>query len=134
MTLATIGYMAPEYGREGIVSSKGDTYSFGILLMGTMTGVKPTDEMFSGEMSMKHWVKEALPHDAIEVVDTNLANAYDVDPDAKVECISSILVLAVACASDSPDERMHMTDILSAILKIKEKYLKNVVSTVQERP
>ncbi|WCJ28023.1 Receptor kinase-like protein Xa21 [Euphorbia peplus] len=134
MTLATVGYMAPEYGREGIVSSKGDIYSFGILLMETFTRVQPTHEMFSGEMSMKHWVKEALSDDVIEVVDANLVEAYDVDPDAKVECISSILILAVACASDSPEEKMQMTDVLSEIRKIKEKYLKDVVSTVQLRP
>ncbi|ESR63266.1 protein kinase domain-containing protein [Citrus sinensis] len=32
-TLATIGYIAPEYGREGRVFANGDVYSFGIMLM-----------------------------------------------------------------------------------------------------
>ncbi|PQQ21845.1 putative LRR receptor-like serine/threonine-protein kinase [Prunus yedoensis var. nudiflora] len=47
MTLATIGYMAPEYGREGIVSTRGDVYSFGIVLMETFTKRKPTNEILA---------------------------------------------------------------------------------------
>ncbi|PQM42303.1 LRR receptor-like serine/threonine-protein kinase EFR [Prunus yedoensis var. nudiflora] len=45
MTLATMGYMAPEYGMEGIVSRRGDVYSFGIVVMETFTRRKPTDEI-----------------------------------------------------------------------------------------
>ncbi|WCJ34252.1 Leucine-rich repeat protein kinase family protein [Euphorbia peplus] len=124
MTLATVGYMAPEYGTEGIVSSKGDIYSFGILLMETFTGVKPIDERFSGEMSMKQWVKESLSDDVMKVVDAHLVKEYDMDFNAKIECISSVLVLATDCASDSPDKRMQMTHVLPAIRNIREKFLK----------
>ncbi|KAK2642484.1 hypothetical protein Ddye_024247 [Dipteronia dyeriana] len=45
-TFATIGCMAPEYGLEGIVSARGDVYSFGILMMESFTRKKPTDNMF----------------------------------------------------------------------------------------
>ncbi|KAM7519043.1 hypothetical protein LguiB_018005 [Lonicera macranthoides] len=48
-----------EYGREGIVSTKGDVYSYGILLMETFTRKKPTDEMFSNILTMRSWVYEA---------------------------------------------------------------------------
>ncbi|PRQ48700.1 putative protein kinase RLK-Pelle-LRR-XII-1 family [Rosa chinensis] len=55
MTLATIGYIAPEYGMEGIVTRRGDVYSFGIVVMETFTRRKPTDEIFIGEMRLSQW-------------------------------------------------------------------------------
>ncbi|KAB1221473.1 hypothetical protein CJ030_MR2G028846 [Morella rubra] len=69
MTLATIGYMAPEYGLEGIVSTRGDVYSYGILLMETFTRKRPTDKMFAGGMSLKHWIEESFFISVIEVSD-----------------------------------------------------------------
>ncbi|XP_031253658.1 receptor kinase-like protein Xa21 [Pistacia vera] len=71
-TLATIGYMAPEYGRKGLVSGKGDVYSYGIVLMETFTGKKPTDEIFAEERSLKQLVSESLQSSVMEVVDKNL--------------------------------------------------------------
>ncbi|KAF5462792.1 hypothetical protein F2P56_018770 [Juglans regia] len=52
MTMATIGYMAPKYGSEGIVSTRGDVYSCRILLMETVTRKKLIDDIFAGEMSL----------------------------------------------------------------------------------
>ncbi|XP_022140167.1 receptor kinase-like protein Xa21 [Momordica charantia] len=63
MTMATVGYMAPELGLDGIVSTRGDVYSYGILLMETFTRKKPTDEMFSArEMGLREWVAKSYPH------------------------------------------------------------------------
>ncbi|GJW51876.1 kinase-like domain-containing protein, partial [Tanacetum coccineum] len=55
----TIGYAPPEYGTGSEMTSIGDVYSFGILLLEVMTGKKPTDGMFNevdvidGELVMK---------------------------------------------------------------------------------
>ncbi|CAN6560622.1 unnamed protein product [Malus baccata var. baccata] len=98
MTLATIGYMAPEYGMEGSISTRGDVYSFGIVLMETFTKRKPTDEMFVGEMDLKEWIADSLfPNAAIgEVVDTDILGAEeDGDFVSKRDCLLSVMSLLV---------------------------------------
>ncbi|XP_022734342.1 putative receptor-like protein kinase At3g47110 [Durio zibethinus] len=123
MTLATIGYMSPEYGSKGIVSTKGDVYSFGILLMETFTRKKPTDEIFAGEMSIKYWVKQSLPSALMEVVDTNLLNNRERQYSATRDCALSILQLALECSEEVPEERIDMKEVVAKLKKIKIKFL-----------
>ncbi|XP_052294410.1 probable LRR receptor-like serine/threonine-protein kinase At3g47570 isoform X3 [Citrus sinensis] len=122
ITTATIGYMAPEYGSEGIVSAKCDVYSYGVLLMETFTRKKPTDEMFTGEMSLRRWVKESLPHGLTEVVDANLVGEEQAFS-AKTDCLLSIMDLALDCCMESPEQRIHMTDTAAELKKIRVKFL-----------
>uniref|UniRef100_A0A2N9IFC8 non-specific serine/threonine protein kinase n=1 Tax=Fagus sylvatica TaxID=28930 RepID=A0A2N9IFC8_FAGSY len=126
MTLATIGYMAPEYGSQGIISTRGDVYSYGILLMETFTRKSPTDEMFVGEMSLNRWVKESLPHAVIEVVDVNLLKRGEDYFTAKLDCISSIMKMAMDCSTEAPNERINMRDVVTTLKNIKLKFLKDV--------
>ncbi|PPD96432.1 hypothetical protein GOBAR_DD06552 [Gossypium barbadense] len=126
MTLATIGYMAPEYGLAGIISVKSDVYSYGILLMETFTRKKPTNEMFIGETSLKHWVKESLPNGTIDIADSSLLQNEGENSTAKVNCISSILNLALECSAQLPEERKDMEDVVYKLKRIRMKYLKEV--------
>ncbi|KAF7842451.1 receptor kinase-like protein Xa21 [Senna tora] len=71
-TFATVGYMAPEYGSKGVVSVKGDVYSYGIMLMEMFTRKKPTDNMFVNGLCLKEWVSKATPHSIINILDANL--------------------------------------------------------------
>ncbi|XP_021813163.1 receptor kinase-like protein Xa21 [Prunus avium] len=130
MTLATIGYMAPEYGMDGIVSTRGDVYSFGVVLMETFTRRKPTDEMFVGKMSLKQWIANSLLPDATidEVVDANLlrkTQQENHDVETRRDCLSSIIRLALTCSADSPAQRINMQEAVATLNKIKNKLLKD---------
>ncbi|KAL0443838.1 UNVERIFIED_CONTAM: putative LRR receptor-like serine/threonine-protein kinase [Sesamum latifolium] len=74
-SLGTIGYVAPEFGSTGLVSTMVDVYSYGIFLIETFTRKKPTDEMFSAEFTMKSWVSESYPYSIMQIVDVDLLDA-----------------------------------------------------------
>lgn len=60
-----------EYGMGGKVSTEGDVFSFGILLLEIFIGKKPTNENLDG-LSLHRFVIMALPAKVMEIVDQHL--------------------------------------------------------------
>ncbi|KAJ9692833.1 hypothetical protein PVL29_011768 [Vitis rotundifolia] len=128
-TLGTLGYIAPEYGSEGRVSTKGDVYSYGIMLLEIFTRKKPTDEMFSEELSLRQWVNASLPENVMEVVDGGLLSIEDGEAGGDVMATQSNLLLAIMelgleCSRDSPEERKGIKDVVVKLNKIKLQFLR----------
>ncbi|XP_060195245.1 LRR receptor-like serine/threonine-protein kinase FLS2 [Lycium barbarum] len=120
-TFATIGYIAPEYGLEGLISKRSDVYSYGIMLLETFTKKKPNDEMFTGDVDLRSWVHSSLHDKLDEIIDADLLTIDEENLNEKLQYVSSIMELAMNCTAKSPIERMNMTDIVVALEKIKQQ-------------
>ncbi|XP_057463224.1 probable LRR receptor-like serine/threonine-protein kinase At3g47570 [Actinidia eriantha] len=122
-TLGTIGYIAPEYGSEGIVSTHGDVYSYGIMLMETFTKRRPTEEMFTENLTLRQWVKGSYPSAVMEIIDANLFNGEEEKRDRQENCLWSIIELALDCSAETPEGRITMKDVVLRLEKIKQRIM-----------
>ncbi|KAJ6854197.1 putative receptor-like protein kinase [Iris pallida] len=130
--IGTVGYMAPEYGSTGGVTIRGDVYSFGILLLELVTGKKPVDTMFSGELNLRQWVCNAYPTAVMEIVDSNIlrteiTNTQQHSDGANIfhRCLSSIIEVGLHCSKDLPNKRLLMRDVVPKLQGIKNRVLVN---------
>lgn len=101
-------------------------YSYGIMLMEIFPRKKPTNESFSGEMSLRHWVNNSLPISIANIVDINLMCREDTHFTAKELCVLSILSLARECSSESPEKRINTKEIVARLVKIRDTLLANI--------
>ncbi|CAN6372472.1 unnamed protein product [Urochloa humidicola] len=121
----TIGYAAPEYGAGNVVSTNGDIYSYGILVLEMVTGKRPTDNIFIQGMSLRQYAEMALQTGTMEVVDMGLSLSLKNDQDAsasynrKIEALISLLRLGLSCSDEMPTSRTPTGDIIKELVTIK---------------
>ncbi|KAM3239298.1 hypothetical protein P3L10_014332 [Capsicum annuum] len=120
-TLATLGYIAPEYGLDGLVSTKCDIYSYGIMLLETFTRRKPNE--FDRDLSLKQWVSYSLPEGVMDVVDANLLTSTGNRLQKELDVVASIMKVALDCCAESPARRTNMKDVVGMLQKIKIQLL-----------
>jgi serine/threonine protein kinase len=103
------------------VSTLGDVYSFGILVLEILTGRKPTDKMFTNGMNLHWFVKVSLPDKLLERVDSTLLprESRHLHPNDVKQCLLKLSYIGLACTSESPKERMSIKDVTRELDKIR---------------
>ncbi|KAG6388154.1 hypothetical protein SASPL_153353 [Salvia splendens] len=108
-----------KYGSQGLITTTVDIYSYGVLLMEMLSRRKPTDEMFSGELSLRRWISEAFPNSVLQILDNEMLDK--VDEEARVvfrPFLTSAIELALECTADLPEERPSITYVLNRITDV----------------
>nr|XP_023899907.1 probable LRR receptor-like serine/threonine-protein kinase At3g47570 [Quercus suber] len=124
----TIGYTPPEYGLGNGVSTEGDVYSYGILLLEMITGKRPTNSVFEGGLNLHNYASMALPNGVMEVVDPRLLNNVDEVLGNHIgslankikECLISMVKVGVACSMELPQERWDISKAISELHLVRD--------------
>ena len=69
------------------ISTKGDVYSFGVLLLQLITGCSPTDEKFNDGISLHEFVDTAFTKNIHEVVDPTMLQDSSNATDMMKNCV-----------------------------------------------
>ncbi|XP_058772645.1 probable LRR receptor-like serine/threonine-protein kinase At3g47570 [Vicia villosa] len=132
----TVGYAPPEYGMGSEVSTSGDMYSFGILVLEMLTGRRPTDEVFEDGQNLHNFVAISFPDNLIKILDPHL-----ISRDAEVatldrnrenliqnveECLVSVFKIGLICSMQSQKERMNIVDVTRELSIIKKTFLSGI--------
>ncbi|XP_058006827.1 probable LRR receptor-like serine/threonine-protein kinase At3g47570 [Hevea brasiliensis] len=125
----TVGYAAPEYGMGSEVSTDGDVYSYGILLLEMFTGKKPTNDIFKEGLNLHNFVRAALPDRMPEIVDPFLLREIVKWENGGAggcrvrKSLVSILEIGVACSAELPHERRNISNVVAELQSIKNELL-----------
>ncbi|KAM0933480.1 putative protein kinase RLK-Pelle-LRR-XII-1 family [Dioscorea sansibarensis] len=119
----SIGYIAPEYGMGSQVSTQGDVYSFGILLLEMLTGRRPTDEMFGEELNIHKYAEKALSENVMGIIDPQMSTGEeDEDITMTSRCAASLIEIGVSCSRELPNERMEIRNAVIELQMIKHLF------------
>ncbi|MQL95275.1 hypothetical protein Taro_027941 [Colocasia esculenta] len=130
----TIGYVAPEFGMGGKVSTKIDVYSYGILLLEMFTGKRPTDPNFKDGLTLHTYVQNALAVQVMDIVDPKLLVEEEEKgltcnrqrTEKMRQCLISVFKLGLLCSKESEKERAKMGDICKALILTRDYFLDGI--------
>ena len=127
-----------EYGVGNEVSTYGDVYSYGILLLEMFTGKRSIDNIFQDSLNLHNFVKAALSERIADIIDPTLLcdreegetrvnditrNKGQNQSPKILECLTFILGIGVVCLVEFSSERMNVGAVIIELHAIQKKLL-----------
>ncbi|MQL97509.1 hypothetical protein Taro_030205 [Colocasia esculenta] len=126
-TLAgTPGYVPPEYYHSFRCTTKGDVYSYGVVLLELLSGKKPTDPSEFGDSNLVGWAKQKVREGkGGEVFDPELVGEKSCE-----EELHRYLKVACGCLDDRPLRRPSMVQVMAMFKELQAGTDSDVVDGV----
>ncbi|MCO5589331.1 hypothetical protein L7F22_043297 [Adiantum nelumboides] len=112
---SAVSAILQEYACSSNPTTKGDVFSYGIILMELVTGKRPTStELWEG-MTIQAWAAQRVLQNLQNVIDSNLLRTTEhLDEESKKEIyeqIEIVIQMGLKCACESPYERLSMKQV-----------------------
>ncbi|XP_019438628.1 PREDICTED: probable LRR receptor-like serine/threonine-protein kinase At1g74360 isoform X1 [Lupinus angustifolius] len=120
MVAGTVGYVAPEYGQTWQATTKGDVYSFGVLVMELATGRRAVD---GGEECLVEWGKRVMGYGRHHHGFSSHAIPAFVMGIGLVGGageMAELLRIGVKCTAEAPQARPNMKEVLAMLVRISD--------------
>jgi len=114
--------------------TRGDVYSYNILLLEMFTAKSPTEDMFIEGLSLRKFVEMVFRQQVTNVIDAQLLTLEDgeetddvqsMNVARSIECIASVLQIGILCSNELPAERLEMWGVVRELHKIRTVFLRN---------
>lgn len=109
------GYVPPEYGQTWTATSKGDIFSFGVVLFELITGKRPVCDYYpdSKEATLVGWVRYLVKTNRVDsAIDPKLSRT------GPVIQMQEALRIGYLCTADSPAKRPTMQQIVGLLKEL----------------
>ncbi|KAJ6329957.1 hypothetical protein OIU76_008726 [Salix suchowensis] len=111
----TVGYVAPEYLLDGVLTDKSDVYAFGVVLLELLLGKRPVEKLAPAHCrSIVTWAMPQLTNRAVlpTIVDPVIRDSVD------EKYLFQVAAVAILCIQPEPSYRPLITDVVHSLVPL----------------
>uniref|UniRef100_A0A2P2NYK8 Protein kinase domain-containing protein n=1 Tax=Rhizophora mucronata TaxID=61149 RepID=A0A2P2NYK8_RHIMU len=120
--VGTQGYIAPEYLADGVVTTKMDVFSFGVVLLELVSGKEPIDEDDKILWANAEEILKGKEEMKVKKLKAFIDDGLLLNESCSMQSVMKVVSVAIACLYRDPSKRPSMADIVYALCKCDDLF------------